>query len=76
MLSDIDSWSESSFCSESSGKSELEPAETISNKQVKEKGNNNVSKLNEDGGCNSVPNGPNDFLEANHIWRPELVWPQ
>ena len=45
MLSDIDSWSESSFCSESSGKSELEPAETISNKQVKEKGNNNVSKL-------------------------------
>ena len=34
MLSDIDSWSESSFCSESSGKSELEPAETISNKQV------------------------------------------
>ena len=35
VLSDIDSWSESSFCSESSGKSELQPAETISNKQVK-----------------------------------------
>jgi len=45
---DIDSWSESSFCSESSGKSELEPAETISNKQNRTQPHHSSSKSGEE----------------------------